>query len=45
MEQALNVIIFWAVYLVAVIVHFECTRRLIKVNGRDDPAGQISSFR
>lgn len=41
MEQALNVIIFWAVCLVAIIVHFECAHRLIKVNGRDDPEGSL----
>lgn len=41
MEQALNVIIFWAVYLVAVIVHFECAHRLIRVGKRDDPEGLL----
>lgn len=41
MEQALNVIIFWAVYAVAVIIHVECVRRLFKVRKIEDPEGVL----
>lgn len=37
MENALNIVVFWAVYAVAVIIHFECVRRLFKVRKIEDP--------
>lgn len=41
MENVLNIVVFWAVYSVAVIIHFECVRRLIRVNMREDPEGLL----
>jgi hypothetical protein len=41
MENALNIVVFWAVYAVAVIIHFECVRRLFKVRKVEDPEGVL----
>lgn len=41
MEQAHNVIIFWVVYFIAVVVYYECAHRLIIVNRKDDPEGLL----
>lgn len=41
MENALNIVVFWAVYAVAVIIHVECVRRLFKVRKVKDPEGVL----
>lgn len=41
MENALNIVVFWAVCAVAVIIHVECVRRLFKVRKVEDPEGTL----